>query len=235
MRKLLICLLFLKLPVLNTYSQSIAVNTDGSQADPSAMLEIKSASKGTLITRMLEAERTAIASPATGLLVYQTDGLSGYYYNSGTPAIPAWQKLSSDKTTVAFSSNYNSASGQAFAAGSYIKIQFNAEEFDEAGNFIPGSTSEFTAPSAGIYHFDAVATLVGSNGARYDVSFFVNGVQKRNTLLYMTNGLISIPISADLKLLSGDKVDVRIFGTSAGGTIVGNSGPWVAFNGHKHY
>ncbi len=45
-----------------------------------AELEIKSTSKGLLIPRMTEAERKAIVDPAHGLLVYQLDGIEGFYF-----------------------------------------------------------------------------------------------------------------------------------------------------------
>jgi hypothetical protein len=71
----------------------VAITTDASSPDASAMLDIKSTEKGILIPRMLESERIIIPSPARGLLVYQTDGTPGFYYNSGSPATPVWQQL----------------------------------------------------------------------------------------------------------------------------------------------
>lgn len=71
-------------------AQSAAINTDGSSADASAALDIKTTTKGLLIPRMLASERGLIGSPATGLTVYQTDGTAGYYYNAGTPGVPNW-------------------------------------------------------------------------------------------------------------------------------------------------
>jgi len=62
----------------------VAVTTDGSSADPSAMLDIKSNDKGLLVPRMTEAERDAIDTPAEGLMIYQTDGTEGFYYFNGT-------------------------------------------------------------------------------------------------------------------------------------------------------
>jgi hypothetical protein len=55
----------------------------------SAALEVQSTTQGMLIPRMTSAQRTAIASPASGLLVYQTDGTAGFYYYSGS----AWASL----------------------------------------------------------------------------------------------------------------------------------------------
>lgn len=62
--------------------------------DASALLDMSSTGKGVLLPRMTAAQKSAIASPATGLLVYQTDGTAGFYYNGGTPAAPAWLQLS---------------------------------------------------------------------------------------------------------------------------------------------
>ncbi|MFK5878098.1 MAG: hypothetical protein QM478_01235 [Flavobacteriaceae bacterium] len=62
----------------------------------SSMLEIQSTSKGVLIPRMLTAQRTVIASPATGLLVFDTDTQSFWFYSG------AWVELAtgSPKTIV---------------------------------------------------------------------------------------------------------------------------------------
>ena len=51
----------------------VGVNTDGSNADPSAILDAKSTQKGFLPPRMTFAEMNAIASPAPGLTVCCTD------------------------------------------------------------------------------------------------------------------------------------------------------------------
>ena len=49
----------------------------------SAQLEVNSTSKGFLPPRMTADQRTAILSPANGLLVYQTDYPSGFYFSKG--------------------------------------------------------------------------------------------------------------------------------------------------------
>ncbi|MBL4755339.1 MAG: hypothetical protein JKY52_17305, partial [Flavobacteriales bacterium] len=61
--------------------------------DASAILDLTSTTKGILISRVTLVQRNAIVSPATGLLVYQTDNTPGYYYNSGTPGVPNWLRL----------------------------------------------------------------------------------------------------------------------------------------------
>jgi hypothetical protein len=87
-------LIILFLVVGNLSLTQVAINTDGSTPDNSAMLDVKSTSKGLLVQRMTQTSRNAIASPANGLLIYQTDNTPGYYYNSGTTITLQWQKLS---------------------------------------------------------------------------------------------------------------------------------------------
>ena len=48
--------------------------------DPSALLDMQSETQGILTPRLTTAQRLAIAAPATGLLVYDTDESSFYYY-----------------------------------------------------------------------------------------------------------------------------------------------------------
>ena len=73
-------------------AQGVAVNTTGAQADSTAILDASSTSKGVLVSRMDSLHRAAIANPATGLLIYQTDGTTpGFYNYNGT----TWQKVGS--------------------------------------------------------------------------------------------------------------------------------------------
>lgn len=57
---------------LFTHAQ-VAINTDGTNAHASAVPDLKSTTKGLLIPRVTTAQRTAIASPAHGLMVFDTD------------------------------------------------------------------------------------------------------------------------------------------------------------------
>ena len=88
-----------------TRAQSFAINTDGSTASSSAILDIKSTAKGLLIPRMNKAERNAITAPATGLTVYQlAPDSTGFYYFNGT----VWKWLSNPDSETAWHINGNS-------------------------------------------------------------------------------------------------------------------------------
>ena len=84
MKKVKLLFLAITLIASFTVSSQVAINTDGSTADASAILDVKSDTAGLLIPRMTQTQRDAISNPATGLLVYQTTAPTGYYYYTGS-------------------------------------------------------------------------------------------------------------------------------------------------------
>ena len=66
----------------------VAINTDGSTPNSSAMLDVKSDTAGILIPRMTATQRDAISSPVQGLLVYVTDDNTFYFYTGSS-----WEKV----------------------------------------------------------------------------------------------------------------------------------------------
>jgi hypothetical protein len=72
-------------------AQGVGIGTGSTAPAATAMLEVASTSKGLLIPRLTATQRTAIGSPARGLLVYQTDGTQpGFYYNTSATATANW-------------------------------------------------------------------------------------------------------------------------------------------------
>ncbi|MEN9968511.1 MAG: hypothetical protein RIR94_689 [Bacteroidota bacterium] len=65
--------------ITQIYYAQIGIGTN--TPDNSAALDIQSIQKGFLLPRMTAAERTSIASPATGLQVYETTTNAIWYYN----------------------------------------------------------------------------------------------------------------------------------------------------------
>lgn len=65
-----------------------------------AKLEIAATDKGLLIPRMTKAQREAItlSSAANGLMVYQTDDVSGFYVNTSTTTTVSWTRVNSNWT-----------------------------------------------------------------------------------------------------------------------------------------
>ena len=89
MKPLSITGLFLALLVTGTlglYAQ-VGINNDGSSPDNSAILDAKSTTKGFLPPRMNSVQRSAIGSPATGLVIFNTDCNDLQLFN-GTGWVP---------------------------------------------------------------------------------------------------------------------------------------------------
>ncbi len=65
----------------SVHAQSVGINSDGTAPDNSAILDVKSTSKGFLPPRMTRAERVAITSPVAGLMVFNTTTNCLEFYN----------------------------------------------------------------------------------------------------------------------------------------------------------
>ncbi len=77
----------------NVHAQGVGINATGAAADTSAILDLSATNKGFLPPRMTAEQRLSIVQPATGLLVYQTDGAAGLWYNAGSSVSPNWRQV----------------------------------------------------------------------------------------------------------------------------------------------
>jgi hypothetical protein len=96
MKKLIFVLPFLFIYFF-TEGQNIGISTNGATPNASALLDIDvsnlATKKGLLIPRMTAAEKTAmnpLPAAAQGLIIYQTDGIQGFYYNNSNTTTPFW-------------------------------------------------------------------------------------------------------------------------------------------------
>jgi hypothetical protein len=117
--------------------------------DASAKLDISSTTKGLLAPRMTAAQKTAILLPANGLLIYQTDGVTGFYINTGTSASPAWLRVNTDWTKTG------------------NDIAYTAGNISTTGTLTGGNSSSST--------ISGFAANVGTITAAYNISAADNG------------------------------------------------------------
>ncbi len=80
--------------ILTTNNITAQVGIGTLTPNSSAMLDVQSTSKGVLVPRMTTLQRTAISSPATGLLVFDTTTQSFWFYSA------AWVELVSGSSIV---------------------------------------------------------------------------------------------------------------------------------------
>jgi len=85
-----------------SFSQSVGIGT--TTPDASSVLELKATNKGFLPPRMTAAEKALIASPKAGLIIYQTDGVTGLYVYNGS----AWEAVAGGTTGSGWALNGNS-------------------------------------------------------------------------------------------------------------------------------
>ncbi|MBL0055978.1 MAG: hypothetical protein IPP31_07215 [Chitinophagaceae bacterium] len=113
MKKIIVTAIILLAFTGRSLAQSLAINTDGSTANASALLDVKSTSKGVLIPRMNKTQKNSIPSPATGLLIFQNAPDSvGFHYYDGS----AWNWLAN----AAVSQNWLTVGNSDVTASSYL-------------------------------------------------------------------------------------------------------------------
>ena len=149
----------------NLASQAVAINTDNSIPDSSAMLDIKSTDKGMLVPRMTSAQRTAIAAPALGLLVYDLNTESFWLRDS-----TSWVNLLTSMTGWGKSGNY---------AGStdFIGTTNNQSLLFKANN-----------QQAGKIDLPYSNTYVGSGAGESNTTGFYNNATGKDALHFNTTG-----------------------------------------------
>ena len=81
LKGILLVLLFASIQIVS-YGQGVGIGT--TNPDNSAILDLSSSDKGLLLPRMSLKQRTSIKNPANGLIVYQTDMMSGIYVYNGS-------------------------------------------------------------------------------------------------------------------------------------------------------
>ena len=121
-KRLLVVILIL---VCYTVTAQVAINTDGSPADNSAMLDVKSTSKGVLFPRLTTAQIVSVSNPTDGLTVYNTDEHRLCFYNGGEGQ---WMKLNCEPLV-----GSNSYSLSFNGTSSTIDLGY-ISEFNTSGN-----------------------------------------------------------------------------------------------------
>lgn len=148
----------------------IAINTTGNAPDASAALDVDWAGKGLLIPRISltsNTDGTTISSPATSLLVYNTNASMtggqgvGYYYNAGTPASPNWVKFLVGKEAWMITGNDNTDPATNFLGTTNDKdLQFRTNNLNRMRIM---SSSYSTYPTVGIGTTVPVINLDGNS------------------------------------------------------------------------
>lgn len=197
------CLILLAVTGKIYAQQNVAINADGSPPNPKAMLDIKSNNKGLLIPRLTSAERNNISTPPEGLMVYDTDLKSFFFFKNA-----AWQNMVSDiqlpyNGTIAYngsafavtnSQNAASAIGGDFGAGDGIGLYAHGTI---AGKFLGGQKGIDVIGSAYFYAGNSPGVNIDVNGNNLNALLVERGKTGLGTINPEAQLHISIPIAGN--------------------------------------
>ena len=149
------------------------------------MLDVASQNKGILVPRMPTAQRIAIASPATGLLVYDTDTNTFWYYDNG------WMELGGGGNSLSLSDADNDTKVQVEENPDEDKIRFDTQGservvIDETGNVGVGTSNP-------IEKLDVVGKIFAEDGVKpnYESGWVTVNSQDHVTNIFTTGFLPS--------------------------------------------
>ena len=179
-------------------AQNVAINNDGSSAVASAMLEVKSSSKGLLIPRMSSADRSAIVLPALGLLVFDTNTNTIWAYN-GT----SWSNLTSaggGSLTLPFNQTVNEPSTAFKITNTSGAIQGISSNISTAA--LSGTNN--STGGIGVIGSSSAATGIGVSGqSSVGTGIFGLSADGVGVKASSTNGL-ALQVNGNVKISGGN-------------------------------
>jgi hypothetical protein len=158
----------------------------------SAKLEVSSTDKGILIPRMTVSQRTAISNPENGLLVYQTDGTSGFYVNSGSSSSPVWSRINSDwiksGNDISYSGGNVSITGNQTVSGNVTANNFigSGSQLTDVANRTTGTWNVAT----GINNYSF--TVTSGSYVMWVYANIPNGIIAWNATVSVTNSNVPV-------------------------------------------
>ena len=143
----------------NTSELPASIKTDGTAPHASAMLDVQSTTKGMLVPRMTTAQRSAISSPATGLMVFDTN-TGGFWFYDGT----AWADLSAGGAGV-----WTQATGGIYHNTGNVSV--NTTAIDANSNlYVLRPSTDYGADKAGVYAYRNGSSTAANGGTSWSNS-----------------------------------------------------------------
>lgn len=233
---------FVLILLLTTISFS-QVGIGTTTPDASSVLDITATDAGLLIPRMLQSERDAIQDPATGLMVYQTNNTSGFYYYDGSGWIATGSVASGTMTQALYQDLTqavkvtNTLTGDLNTATETVFSDFTTS------NLIGTSSSDFSIAADGITpNFNGTVDVVfnieldlNSTAQRTLVAFRwkhnnQEGPWVAHTYIRNESGHeeTSANFSTTIKAVSGQKIQIQHKRLNTAGSVISPAGG-VAF------
>lgn len=130
-------------------------------------------------------------------------------------------------------SAYRGTSDQSVSTASYVKVQFNAEDFDSDGVFDPTTNYRFTPDVAGYYQINASVYFQASSGLTENyVAIYKNGSIVTSSGSDMSGTLCITDVSAIVELNgSTDYVEIYVYVTAGTSPVIKSTDGRTKFSG----
>jgi len=211
-----------------------SISSEGAEPNANAMLDVQSPATGTgkglLVPRITENQRTNASAAmaggllgntgdlrggaAQGLIVYQTDGSQGFYYNTSTTATPAWSYIG------------DSGGGDFMANGSVPMIgalNLGGQRITNVSTVIEFAGSDITVGRLASATNSGLAMGYMANGSSFGATmgYQANGFKDSVALGYRANGHGSSELAGGGVAIGHWANSYAQQGTSNGGVAVG--------------
>lgn len=199
--------------------------------DGSAQLDVQSTSKGLLIPRMSLTDRGNIASPATGLLIFQTDATPGFYYYNGSAWVPLTSAASGGGAIIPFASGtpatMTTVLGGVANTGAALGFGASASNIFALGGLIDGTLIDnmaFSIPRDGV-----ITSLSGSFSNTIALNLLASTVTITGQLYQASAGTnVFTVIPGATVTLSPSLTGILAIGSGTSGITTGLSIPVTA-------
>jgi hypothetical protein len=188
----------------------IGINTQS--PDASSSLDISSTTSGLLIPRMTQTQRDAIGTPATSLMIYQTDNTPGFYYYDGT----TWHSFASSATPNAVSID---SLTDAKSDGSSLYLGNGA---GNASSYPTGNTTVGISTGSSLSNSGVDNVFIGKDAGKVVTDGHANVFVGKNAGSAATTGSENIGIGKDVlnSLTTGS--DNIMIGPGGGNIVSGD-------------
>lgn len=197
-----------------------SVYAGSTSKDASAIIQADSTSQGHLFPRMTEAQKGAIVSPATGLIIYNTDTSVLNIYDGAS-----WSEVGGgggSSSPIAMYTINTTSSGTISGVGVEIIWRdptTSASLYDSGGFYQSGSPTRLLIPSDGVYEVIASISLVSPisfpTSATYSIecqrsSSFIKGA----SVGFQYGGVVAV-VHGIFDLLANDEVLIKYTQTTS--------------------
>lgn len=191
---------------------NVGIGTD--KPNQSAVLDLQSNNKGLLMPRLTSDQKNSIKNPATGLIIYQTDLFSGFYFYNGS----YWKPIVSEsKSVVAADPTWLTSgnSGNTFyhptsnPTGNSIGNTDNIPVVLRTGASFSGWFDSGSKENVFLGYNTGITATLGANTGSYNTALGYN------TFLYNTTGSSNSVLGRNALLLNTSGSNNVAVGTSA--------------------